>query len=346
MSESVIPIQNIYYLLCYAWNKLEEGKVVDVHSLNSTRLVDLFAKVLLGGTRHLIQRGFDRGYLPFSEETGRIRGKISFASSLKKNLLVHGRAHCEFDELDYNVLHNRILKTTIAHLILADGLDIQLKEGLGELLRRLRIVEPVIISSQVFRRVQLHKNNSYYSFLLNVCELIYNYLLVDERTGRSKFRDFLQDDASMARLFEAFVRNFYLLEQNTYRVRSMKINWQADALDEESKRYLPEMRTDICLFNEDRKIILECKYYRNALQNNAGKFSLHSPHLYQLFAYLKNKEIELGWRECEGIILYPAVDRHLELSYRIQGHQVRIKTINLNQDWQSIDIDLRGILGV
>ena len=58
--DSAIPVQNVYYLLCYAWNKLEEREVVDVATLDSTRLVDLFAKVLLGGTRHLIRRGFDR----------------------------------------------------------------------------------------------------------------------------------------------------------------------------------------------------------------------------------------------------------------------------------------------
>ena len=34
-----IPIQNIYYLLCYAWDKLEEKEVVDVDPIESTSLV-------------------------------------------------------------------------------------------------------------------------------------------------------------------------------------------------------------------------------------------------------------------------------------------------------------------
>ena len=37
-----IPIQNIYYLLCYAWNRLEERDIVDVSGIDSTNLVDLF----------------------------------------------------------------------------------------------------------------------------------------------------------------------------------------------------------------------------------------------------------------------------------------------------------------
>jgi 5-methylcytosine-specific restriction enzyme subunit McrC len=43
-----IPIQNIYYLLCYAWNKLEERDIVDVKGIETTELCDLFAKVLIG----------------------------------------------------------------------------------------------------------------------------------------------------------------------------------------------------------------------------------------------------------------------------------------------------------
>ncbi len=144
--EPQIPIQNVYYLLCYAWDKLEEGDVVEVSSLSSTQLADLFAKVLLGGTRHLIRRGFDRGYLPFAEERATIRGKIAFAPSVRRNLFLHGRAFCEFDELEYNVMHNRILKTTIQRLVSIPELDHELKEGLTDILRWLRGVEDVFIT--------------------------------------------------------------------------------------------------------------------------------------------------------------------------------------------------------
>ena len=33
-----IPIQNIYYLLCYAWDKLEEGEKNKVNKDNFTKL--------------------------------------------------------------------------------------------------------------------------------------------------------------------------------------------------------------------------------------------------------------------------------------------------------------------
>jgi 5-methylcytosine-specific restriction enzyme subunit McrC len=345
--ESPIPLQNIYYLLCYAWNRLDERDVVEVGSIDSTELVDLFAKVLIGGTRHLIRRGFDRGYLAFAEESRTVRGKVAFAASVKRNLFRQARAHCEFDELDHNVLHNRILKTTLLLLSKTEELAKDHKEGAQDMLRWLSRVEPVPLSPQVFRRVQLHRNNHYYGFLLNVCEMIYGHLLVDEQTGRARFRDFLQDEHRMRLLFQDFVRNFYELEQAAFRVASPRIRWQAEFEGEEAETYLPGMQTDVCLAGKKtpRNIILDCKYYKEALVTH-HKQMLHSEHLYQIFAYLKNKEVEPGWEECEGILLYPAVRRSLDLRYKIQGHPVRIATINLNQDWQQIERDMLGIIGL
>jgi len=343
---SAVPIQNVYYLLCYAWNKLEEGEVVDIGAINSTRLVDLFAKVLAGGTHHLIRRGFDRGYLSFAEDAGRVKGKVDFALSLKRNLLARGSAHCLFDELDYNVLHNRILKTTVSRLIYADELDDRLREELREVSRWLREVEPVRLTTQVFRRVQLHRNNQFYAFLLNICELVYHHLLVDERGGRGRFRDFLRDEAAMAGLFEAFVRNFYRLEQDELKVMSLKIDWQARYDEPTAGLLLPEMRTDVCLVGGRRRVIIECKYYKETLQKNWGKSSVHSQHLYQLFAYLKNKEVDPGWEQCDGVLLYPTVGMPLHLTYEISGHRVQVKTVNLDQDWRGIEEDMLRTVNV
>lgn len=341
---TLIPIQNIYYLLCYAWNKLEEKDTVDVQSLNSTQLVDLFARVLISGTHHLVRRGFDRGYLQFEETTRRPRGRISFAATLKSNLLAYGRVQCEFDELDYNVLHNRILRTAILNLITADKLDNELREGLHEVSRRLWEIEPITLSSQLFRRVQLHRNNHYYAFLLNVCELIYENLLPSENSGKATFRDFTRDEGEMHRLFQSFVKNFYLIEQRHFRVQAPKINWDAQSADIVSASFLPQMQTDVCLISDNRKIILDCKYYKDSLQTNWGKQTVHSSALYQIFAYVKNKEIEAGWENCEGILLYPTVKSPLDLAYRIQDHLVKVKSINLNQDWQSIHEDMLRVI--
>ena len=63
-----IPVANIYYLLCYAWDKLEEKDKVAVSIDDKTELLDLFAKIIIKATRILLKRGIDRNYIELSSE--------------------------------------------------------------------------------------------------------------------------------------------------------------------------------------------------------------------------------------------------------------------------------------
>ncbi len=343
-----IPIQNIYYLLCYAWNRLEERDVVDVSGIDTTSLVDLFAKVLCGGVERLLRRGLDRGYVEYAEDTRCLRGKLLFSPTIKRNLLMKAQIHCEFDELSHNVLHNQIIKTTMHNLIRVESLDRKLKDRLIGLYRRFLEVDKIELSSAVFSRVQLHRNNAFYDFLLKICELVYENLLPSETQGKSKFRDFLQDDEMrMAALFEDFVRNFYKLETTGFKVGREDILWQAEALDDQSMAFLPKMVTDISIEGHGFKAVIDTKYYKQALSTHYDTEKIHAQNIYQIFAYLKNLEKQGGINtNCTGVLLYPTVQKELRLSYKMDGHKVMIRTINMNQEWQAIYHDLKQLLDV
>src|SRR5688572_18297637 len=96
---SPIPIRNIYYLLCYAWDRLEEGGLVDISELDSTELADLFAMVLLNGTHHLVRRGLDQGYVAQQADLRGVRGRIDIGITARRLMAPHGRTYCHFDEL-------------------------------------------------------------------------------------------------------------------------------------------------------------------------------------------------------------------------------------------------------
>lgn len=180
---------------------------------------------------------------------------------------------------------------------------------------------------------------------MHVCRLIYDNLLVDEKTGKAKFRDFLRDEAAMARLFERFVYNFYLREQSQFQVKSERIWWQDVVGKEDHMRYLPTMKTDVSLTSDERYIVLDTKYYVNTLQTYYTSQTIHSGNLYQLFAYLKNLTImQANGREVEGVLLYPTVSKSLDLEYRVQGHRVRVATLDLNTEWKQIRERLLGLL--
>jgi 5-methylcytosine-specific restriction enzyme subunit McrC len=337
-----IPIENIYYLLCYAWDKLAERDIVAVEAIDSTTLADLFARVLINGTNHLLKRGFDRGYVPQHEWTSRLRGRICFPEAVRKNAMLTSRLPCDFDDLSYDVLHNRILKATMRRLIRAQGLATECSEGLCRLCRQFSDIKDVDLTSRVFGQVQLHRNNQFYDFLLKVCELIYRNLLVSEKPGSSKFMDFVQDKRQMAKVFENFVRTFYRIHTD-FRVKREDIYWRWIAADQVAQGLLPKMQTDISLTSHTRKIIIDCKFTPEATQQYYEAETLRSSHVFQINAYMDNLEGE--WADsCEMMLLYPTVNASLSADYTHRGHKIRIRTINLHQPWQSIHHDLLALV--
>ena len=331
-----IPIQNIYFLLCYAWDKLEERDLVDVDPVGITELVDLFSRVLISGTNHLLKRGFDRDYVPHEEQTARLKGKILFDAVVKAGVPT-ATLPCEFDELSYDVVHNQILKATARRLMRTDSISKENAEGLAALCRQLPEVTDVELTGQIFGQVELHRNNQFYDFLMKLCGLIHHNLLVSETRGRSRFRDFTRDRRQMAVLFENFVRNFYR-QHTKYRVGREDIRWNLIARDPSAAKLLPKMQTDISLEAGGRKIIIDCKYTPEATQTHYESESLRSEHLYQLHAYLSNLP-DQGSR-CEGMLLYPEVDKTLAAVFTGNGRTISIRTVNLHKPWTAIHDDL------
>jgi len=340
-----IPIQNIYYLLCYAYNKLEEGRIIDVKPEDPHKLVNLFARVLSSGVAHLLKRGLDRGYELREDELLSVRGKVLFSQSIKKNLLSFSRAHCEFDELSFNVLHNRIIKSTIHMLVNIGELDPGLKNTLSLIYKNLSDISEIRLHKGIFRLVQLHSNNSFYDFILKICQLIFDNVLLSEESGKSRFKDFMRDEKQMAGLFEEFVRNFYKLEQNTFYVTREYIEWDAIPIDEHSRRLLPRMQTDISLESPERKIVIDAKYYKDALSDYYDTEKVRQDNLSQIFVYLKNLERKGGInKRSEGIVIYPTVSKPVHFEMESQGHKISIKTIDLNQKWDQINHNLLSII--
>ena len=335
-----IPIQNIYYLLCYAWDKLEEKELIDVDPVGMTELVDLFARVLSAGTNHVLKRGFDRNYVGRDEWTSRLRGKIAFAVVAKTGTLT-AALPCELDELSYDVLHNQILKATLVRLIRTEKISRQNADELSGLVRHLTEVRDIEITSRGFGQVQLHRNNRFYDFLMKVCELIHRNLLISEASGRSRFREFSRDRQQMAVLYESFVRNFYRIHSR-YKVKREDIYWNWIAEDQVAAGLLPKMQTDISLTADGRKIIIDCKYTPEATQHHYDANTLRSAHLYQINAYLDN--LSSADSSCEAMLLYPTVDKPLLASYTHKAHRISIRTINLNQPWPEIHRDLLALV--
>ena len=195
----------------------------------------------------------------------------------------------------------------------------------------------------MFGQVQRYRKNQFYDFLLRVCELIHKNMLVSEKVGTSKFMDFIRDERQMAILFEDFVRNFYRIHTE-YKVKREDIYWRWTAGDDTAAGLLPKMQTDISLTSHRRKMIIDCKFTPEATQSHFGAKKLRSTHLFQIHAYMDNLPQDSLSDTCEMMLLYPTVDKPLSANFQHNGHVISIRTINLNQHWQSIQDELLALV--
>jgi 5-methylcytosine-specific restriction enzyme subunit McrC len=340
---NLIPIRNIYYLLSYSWDLLEEAEELAVETENLPQVADLLARLLIHGTQRLLRRGMDRGYLPQTEVLSTLRGRVNFGASIRKLLLDQGKAQCDFEEFLPDLLHNQILKTTLQALAGTDGLASRQRMDLHTLLSKMEGISHLQLRKAHFSEVSLHRNNAHYRLLMHLCELVYDNLLVNEQTGQRTFRDFLRDERQMARLFERFIANFYRKETDWDVTPQEQIPWDTSTPCD----LLPEMNADAVLRRPGRTLVVECKFYQETLQTGrwSEKPRLRSQHLYQLSAYMENLRHWLPADcELEGILVYPTVNTCLQVDLCLVGKKIMARTVDLNDPWEKVANQLIGII--
>jgi 5-methylcytosine-specific restriction enzyme subunit McrC len=336
----VVPVRNVYYLLCYAWDHAESAPLVDVGGLEAGRLQDLLAHVLVSGVAGLLRRGLDRAYVEHEDALRSPRGRLDVSATLKRNLERASRAVCQFDELSHDVLHNRLLRATMLRLAAA-GIAPRLARELTLAARRMREVADIDPVPALFRRVQLHRNNAHYRFLLHVCELAVKFLIPEQQGQGFRFIDFRVDEQEMGALFEAFVRNFLRREQGHFSVGGEIIRWAAEPVQPGAEALLPIMRTDISLVAPGHKVILDAKFYTRPLRTGRdGSKKLREEHLYQMFAYLKNLEARGHGVADTAVLLYATSGERFDHRFRLGAHQLRARSLDLNQPWSGIREEL------
>lgn len=340
-----IPVQNIYYLMLYAWKRLPEGRVVDVSGSDCPDLPNLMAKVLIEGVRNLMRRGLDRDYVENDEDLTRPRGRMRISETLSRNLISRLQIACSVDDLSRNILHNQILKVVLARLRGTEGIEAEHRDNIAAILSALPDIDEIPLTARDFGRVQLHGNNAAYGFLLRLCALAHECLAPAEGPGRYRFRDITASPQEMGLIFQDFISNFFELEQQRFSVRGETIRWDLDHGTGFGHELMPRMNTDVSLSDGERTIIIECKWTPRAIQTYRGSRSLRSSHLYQLHTYMAHHAQTLAdTGRVEGLLLYPFAEDEVDVAVPIKGQWVRVRTLRLNTDWQDVHAELLGLL--
>lgn len=216
------------------------------------------------------------------------------------------------------------------------------KDKAKRLIRYFNFVDSITLNKKAFKSLSFNKMNYKYKFIINICELIFDNLLINKKGNTAEFYNFIEDERKMAYLFENFVRNFYKKELTGSKVYRENISWM---LEGSSLEYLPRMQTDISLVYKGKKYIIDTKYYKKSLAENYGSEKIISGNLYQIFSYIKNNENKSDMdKVATGMLLYPRVDKTLDLEYKMDNHSINIYTVNLYSKWKDISERLISLI--
>ena len=328
-------------MLAYAFQVLNEQGYRSIATEDFDNTAELCAAILARGISIQIKRGLGKEYIPRTEALSSLRGKIDISETIKTQALLRKRMVCSYDEFSVNSYMNRIIKSTVLLLLRADISKARKKE-LRKLLVFFNEVETIDLYS-VNWHMQYNRNNQTYRMLISICYLVVKGLLQTQSDGTTKLMDFL-DEQRMHRLYEKFILEYYRREYPQITANASRIPWQ---LDNDMSAMLPVMQTDIMLTYEEKTLIIDAKYYAHSTQVHYDNHTLHSVNLYQIFTYVKNKEVELADRphEVSGMLLYARTDEEIypENEYSMSGNRIEVRTLNLDGDFAMIKKQLDGI---
>ena len=337
----MIRIQNIYYMLAYAFQVLNEQGYKNIATEEFDNTAELCAAILARGISTQVKRGLGKEYIPQTEALSSLRGKLDISESIKTQTFLKKQMICSYDDFSVNSVMNRIIKSTVLILLKGDISKSRKKE-----LRKLMVFfddVDVIDLYSVNWNMQYNRNNQTYRMLISICYLVFKGLLQTQSDGTTKLMDFL-DEQRMHRLYEKFILEYYRKEHPELTTNASQIPWQ---LDDDFGDMLPVMQTDIMLTKDEKTLIIDAKYYAHTTQRQYDKNTLHSGNLYQIFTYVKNKEAELAEQphKVAGMLLYARTDEEIypEKEYRMSGNQIGVRTLNLDGDFDMIKSQLNEI---
>ena len=337
----MIPIKNIYYMLSYAFQILNEQGYKNLATENFDNAGDLCAAILIRGITYQLKRGLGREYISETDTISAIRGKIKITESIKNQSMIRSQMVCTYDEFSVDSPLNQIIKSTVMLLLKAD-ISKARKTELRKLMVYFADVSVVDVHS-INWAINYNRNNQTYRLLITVCYLVIKGLLQSKSAGSVKMMDFL-DEQRMCRLYEKFILEYYKKHYPQIRTAASQIDW---ALDDGISTMLPTMQSDIMLSYKkgdiDKTLIIDAKYYAHTTQVQYDVHTLHSNNLYQVFTYVKNKATKGG--EVSGMLLYAKTDEEIypNNEYQMSGNKITVRTLDLNCDFDVIASQLNGI---
>ena len=201
-----ILIQNIYYMLSYAFQVLKQENYREIAGEPFENIQDLFAAILAKGIAQQLKRGLYREYIPKTENLSVLRGKLDIQETLNNRLRQRRQLGCEYDELSENNIYNQILRTTADILIRDPGVAAERRQALKRVILFFDGIDTIDPSAIHWNTLGYHRSNQTYRMLMNICYFVLDGMLQTTEQGQHRMREF-SDEHMAQRLKNASARD-------------------------------------------------------------------------------------------------------------------------------------------
>jgi 5-methylcytosine-specific restriction enzyme subunit McrC len=332
----------------YAYPNLFGGGLDDASLDQFDNAIDLLAQWLTQLVGTLIKRGLHREYVEAEESLAGLRGQLKLDETLRQTELARRKLVCAFDDFSVDSPHNQALKSVMRLLLDDDGLEPKHKDDLRKTLLYFREVTAVPPGAVRWDTLRCHRYNASYRTLLEICQFAVQHLRLTTDDGTEKLSRQLPSKG-MDTTYEKFVLGYYKEHHSGLSPEPLGFPW--NIAKNGNDRFLPRMKTDITMSSGNKTLIIDTKFCQQVLNyspSHGGKKIFRPEDLYQILAYVKNCQAETK-RDVRGVLLYAKTESEIDNGlppdngYELLGSQISIKTLDLGQDWKTIEKRLNAI---
>jgi ADP-ribosylglycohydrolase/5-methylcytosine-specific restriction endonuclease McrBC regulatory subunit McrC len=333
------------------FRQLDQGKIAVEE--NPDDIPDLVAEILARAVERRLLRSLSFGYQPREAELGRVRGRIDFLSTERRQLLARGKIACRFEDLTVNTPRNCFVRAAldaIAGIVHRPDLAHRCRALAGGL-KRIGVTgeKP---SRNVLSVDRFGRHDADDKHMVAAAHLAFNLALPTEAAGDKLLTLPDREITWVRKLYEKAVAGFYdvVLSPNGWRVDAGKaIGWLIDKKTSGIDKILPSMRTDVVLDHHGcgQRIVIDTKFTSIVTRGWYREETLRSGYIYQIYAYLRSQEDNKDplAPHASGLLLHPSVGCMANESVVIQGHEIRFATVDLGAEAKEIRKQLLRVVG-
>ncbi|WP_069187985.1 hypothetical protein [Bacillus sp. FJAT-27251] len=314
---------------------------VSLHEATTSKLaradlVHIFAEIYIQLLIKELRRGVYKEYKLRQENSSSLKGRFLLHEHVRKNAFLPIKAYCEYDEIQEDVLLNRILKAALK-LVFPYLSKSSLKTESLFIMDMLSNVSDAHVLKKDLEAVQFNRQSRRFEHVFKVAKMILANEMMTSKYSNSHSFAFLFE---MNVLFESYIeRAFRFLASG----QGVQIHAQHDEkrllVNVHSGQENIKLKPDFVIDGTDFQMIVDTKW-KNILRE--GRVLYQQADLYQMYAYVTSYE------EAEKtVLLYPRTEEGYLPKWQVPGKQkyIEIQTVRLSSFMETVE-DLRELIAL